>query len=72
MNRRIFIERTGRTFLLGGLALMSGLLIARRQVGPVTECNVNFRCKSCRKLTSCTLPEAETQKAYGKERSEQG
>ena len=64
MNRRFFIERTGRTFLLGGLVLLSGLLVARRQVTHAAACSANFQCGSCRKLSSCSLPEAEIERAY--------
>lgn len=65
MNRRIFIERTGRAFLLGGLAVLSGLLIARRQVSPDPACTANFQCKNCNRLSSCALPEAEIERVNG-------
>ena len=65
MNRRYFIEKAGRTFLLGGLALVSGVLVARRQVKSNADCMVNYQCKSCRKLSSCSLPEAEIERHHG-------
>lgn len=65
MNRRFFIEKTGRTFLLVGLALVSGVLVARRQVSRDTSCSANFQCRNCRKLSSCSLPEAEIERQDG-------
>jgi hypothetical protein len=65
MNRRIFIERTGRGFLLGGLAVLSGVLIARRQVSQDTNCSANFQCRNCNRLSSCALPEAEIERDHG-------
>lgn len=61
----MFIDRTSRTVLLGGLALLSGVLIARRQVSRDAGCLENFQCKNCRKLSSCSLPEAETERQNG-------
>jgi hypothetical protein len=65
MNRRNFIEKSGRGILLGGLAIVSGVLVARRQVRRDTQCSANFQCKSCGKLTRCQLPEAETERTDG-------
>lgn len=65
MNRRYFIDKAGRTFLLGGLALVSGVLIARRQVKRDAACTVNYQCRSCRKLSSCSLPEADKERQDG-------
>ena len=65
MNRRNFIEKTGRGILLGGLAIISGVLVARRQVTRDTQCSANFQCKYCGKLTRCQLPEAETERKDG-------
>jgi len=68
MNRRIFITQTGRTFLLGGLALVGGVLIARRQVSRTAACTANFQCRNCGRLSSCSLPEAETERYHGQEK----
>lgn len=65
MKRRDFIERTGRGILLGGLAIASGVLVARRQVSRDTGCTANFQCRNCGKLSGCQLPEAETERTDG-------
>ncbi len=65
MNRRIFIERTGRGILLGALAIVSGILVSRRQVSLDTKCSANFQCRNCGKLSDCQLPEAETERKDG-------
>ncbi len=65
MNRRNFIEKTGRGILLGGLAIVSGVLVSRRQVSRDTQCSANFQCKNCGKLSRCQLPEAETERKDG-------
>jgi hypothetical protein len=65
MNRRNFIDKAGRGLLLGGLAVVSGVLIARRQVSRDTQCSVDSQCKNCGKLSKCQLPEAEIQRKDG-------
>ena len=65
MNRRIFIENTGRAILLSGLALVGGILISRRQVSSDAGCSANYQCRNCRKLNTCSLPEAEIEKHHG-------
>ena len=65
MNRRNFIEKSGRGILLGGLAIISGVLVARRQVTRDTKCSTNFQCNNCGKLSRCQLPEAETERKDG-------
>jgi len=65
MNRRNFIDKSGRTFLLGALAIVSGVLVSRRQVVRGNTCTEDFMCRSCRKLSDCRLPEAETERNHG-------
>ena len=65
MNRRNFIEKTGRGILLGGLAMVTGVLVSRRQVVRETRCTENFMCRECRKLSRCQLPEAEMERNNG-------
>jgi hypothetical protein len=65
MNRRNFIETTGRGILLGGLAIVSGVLVSRRQVSRDTQCSAYFQCKNCGRLSRCQLPEAETERKDG-------
>jgi hypothetical protein len=65
MNRRSFIDRTGRVFLLGGLATITGMLVSRRQVVKETSCIADFQCRNCRRLSDCLLPEAEIERQDG-------
>ena len=65
MNRRNFIDRAGRGVLLGGLAIVTGVLVARRQVSGDRQCTAEFQCKNCNKLANCQLPEAETERKDG-------
>ena len=59
------MEKTGRTVLLAGLALVGGILLARRQVSSDVRCTANYQCRNCRKLKGCTLPEAEIERHHG-------
>jgi len=68
MNRRNFIDRAGRGVLLGGLAIVTGVLVARKQVARETQCSADFQCQSCSKLSKCQLPEAETEREDGEKR----
>lgn len=65
MKRRDFVASAGRISLLGALALVSGVLLSRRQVKLSTDCSSEFRCKTCNKLKDCKLPEAETERSNG-------
>lgn len=65
MNRKIFIEKAGRGILLGALAIVSGILVSRRQVSLDTKCSASFQCQNCGKLSKCQLPEAETERNDG-------
>ena len=65
MNRRNFIDKAGRGILLGGLVIVSGILVSRKQVVRENQCSANFQCKSCGKISKCQLPEAETERQDG-------
>lgn len=65
MKRRDFIDKTGRGLLLGGLAVLSGVLVSRRQLSMDTQCSANFQCRNCGKLSKCQLPEAEMERTDG-------
>ena len=67
MDRRSFIQKFGRGSLLVALATLAGVLVARRQVVPDQECTDGFRCKECRSLSHCQLPEAITTRDDGEE-----
>jgi hypothetical protein len=64
-NRREFLKTSARTILLGGLVFGSGYLIFREKPGNADACNFDFACKNCKRLSSCNLPEAKTQKQTG-------
>lgn len=51
--------------MLAALAAVTGILLARRQVAPDRECTDGFRCRECRNLTRCQLPEAITTRNHG-------
>lgn len=53
--------------MLAALAAMAGILVARKQVQPDQECTDGFRCRECRSLLHCQLPEAQTTRDYGEE-----
>ena len=59
------MEKSGRGILLGGLAIVSGVLIARRQVSLDTACNSDFQCRNCNRLSDCQLPEADKERKDG-------
>ena len=67
MDRRGFIQKFGRGSLLVALATLAGVLVARRQVVPDQECTDGFRCRECRSLSHCQLPEAITTRDDGEE-----
>lgn len=58
MNRREFIRKAGRTFILGGIVAGSGYLLLKPQSGE--QCDLDFICKNCKQNKTCTLPEAES------------
>jgi hypothetical protein len=66
MVRRNFIRLMARGGILAAMAAAAGLLVARNQVTFTEECTDNFRCRSCNRLSGCSLPEA------GKIRQEDG
>jgi hypothetical protein len=67
MDRRDFISRFARGGALGALAIISGILISRRQVTLQTECSDNAQCRNCNKLKRCELPEAKIARNHGEE-----
>ena len=66
MNRKTFIHQLVRGGILAALAVLSGTLLSRRQVRLERDCAGELPCRSCRKLSSCSLPEAEKERAYEK------
>lgn len=67
MVRRTFIRQMARGSILAAMAAAAGLLVARNQVTVSEDCTENFRCRSCNRLSGCSLPEARiTREADGK------
>jgi len=64
MNRKNFIQTTGRILLLGGLAGATGYLAGNRKVD--TACSVSPVCRECRQFAACTLPQAVENKQNAK------
>jgi len=57
MNRRQFLSSIVRGSILSGLTAISGILIFRNSKN-TDQCTFDFVCKNCRKIKSCTQPEA--------------
>lgn len=55
MDRKTFINRFMRFFLLGGLALMAGFLATRRKLAPGGSCIAGPACGACPESGSCEL-----------------
>ena len=62
MDRRDFIGRGTRLAALGVMALVTGLLVSRRQITLKRECGRDYLCGKCTRLNSCKLPEAEIER----------
>jgi hypothetical protein len=60
MDRRQFLEKTGRFSLLAALVSLSGFL-AIRSFDP-NRCKVAAFCKDCGKYDECDLPEKDKKK----------
>ncbi|MEN8121762.1 MAG: hypothetical protein ABFS35_15530 [Bacteroidota bacterium] len=58
LNRRSFIEKLVRSFILVVLASVSGFLIFREDATDEEACDFDFVCKNCKKKQNCTLPQA--------------
>ena len=69
-NRREFIKTSARSILFGSLVLGSGYLLFKEKPENAEACNFDFDCKSCKRLSSCVLPEAKTQKQTDSSKSE--
>jgi hypothetical protein len=66
MDRREYIGKFARGGLLGLLAVATGILVSRKQVALKDDCSGGFRCRNCRELNSCQLPEAVNERVNAK------
>jgi len=62
INRRNFIKTLGRSAAFVSLAGLTGYLAFRDNPAGGEPCNFDFACKNCKRLSSCTLPEAKETK----------
>jgi len=65
MNRKKFIQTSGRLLLLGGMAASTGYLVVNRKV--TANCSVSPACENCGIFAKCELPQAKEVK-NGKEK----
>ncbi len=49
----------------GSMAIVTGVLVSRKQVSWDNQCSAGFQCRNCGKLSNCQLPEAETERKDG-------
>ncbi len=58
MKRKEFIDNIFRYGIIGGLVLLFGFLLLKREVKTSgSSCPENLVCKSCKKNSTCNLPE---------------
>lgn len=58
MKRKEFINHITRYGIVGGLALLTGFLLLKREVKVNGKsCSEMKMCKSCKKYQTCALPE---------------
>jgi len=63
-TRREFINTLSRGFILTGLLGVGGYLVLRRQDDD-EACSFDFVCKDCKKVKTCSIPEAVQYKKQG-------
>ncbi len=63
MTRKEFIQITGRTTILTGMAAMVGLFWSQKRLTlSGSGCPADLACRGCSKLSGCALPEAIKEK----------
>ncbi len=67
MTRKEFIQMTGRTTILAGMAAMIGLIWRQKSITYSGDgCPTLITCRGCSKLSGCKLPEAIKEKEHEK------
>ncbi|MCX6232412.1 MAG: hypothetical protein NTZ33_12820 [Bacteroidetes bacterium] len=56
MDRRSFVNNIARVSILIGIGAVSGKLLLNENSS--ANCDFQFVCSKCKKLTACSLPEA--------------
>ena len=59
MDRRKFVGKLARGFILTALTSLSAYLIFREKKEGPESCQYDFICKSCKQMTACELPQAK-------------
>ncbi|HOO83961.1 MAG TPA: hypothetical protein PLS94_05320 [Prolixibacteraceae bacterium] len=58
MKRKEFIDNVFRYGMLGGLVLLTGFLLLKRNVKTEGRSCADLKiCRNCKKFEACTLPE---------------
>ena len=65
MKRKEFISLSFRTSILLAMAAVVAIFASNNQIEKVGSCSSNPNCKSCKKLTDCSLEEAKNFKKNG-------
>jgi hypothetical protein len=63
-NRRKFLKSGLRSMMLGGIAVVTGIL-GWREISASDEdnlCVIDLPCRDCSKISGCVYPEAEEQR----------
>ena len=58
MDRRGFIKKIGRGFMLTGLLALSTYSLTKKTDKPEEACSINPSCDNCHKLRSCDKSQA--------------
>lgn len=58
MNRRKFIESSGRSISAALLGLLTGYLVLERKISAPAACGENAFCRNCLKFSACEKPQA--------------
>jgi hypothetical protein len=66
MDRKEFINRVIRIFLLGGMVFLTGFIVTRRKLKQGNACTPDTVCGSCPKLSDCSKEEALKLKRDGR------
>jgi hypothetical protein len=68
MNRRLFINASGRWVMLSGLLILTGFLGWRNKIALPSTCPDNRYCLDCKSARDCMLTKHQRFLAYEKEK----
>lgn len=58
MNRRKFIESSGRSLIASLMGIFTGYLVLKGKISAPTSCTENAFCQQCLKFEACAEPQA--------------